>query len=317
MKITVIGNDINALMAAYVARQQGHTVTLFSFKELDLRSPYVVFESKLLCEILYRLGITFSSYRIKSGILMMGSVHPFPRVFREIGKARSLRVRSDLYAKTRLVAASEVTSQAIDIEVAGTKIGLHFGWPEFIDAITRSLQSTVKPILSLKSDRILFQDGAELPFDLCFVSLPLWKCQPLVDWHLPHACAVAMNTAKVDQNTHPDIRDQMAGWDSVWTPYTPDSLIHRVFQVDGGYHVQFSGKWPAEEPNPALLGDLNYLFPAGWAATGSLRGEAGFLCPLSEKPSWPKSVRPIGRLARWDARATMTQTIEDVAKAVK
>ncbi len=318
MKIAIIGNDVHALLAAYIAKKRGHSFTLFADQPLNTRAPYIVFDSKGFCQILTELGITFSNYRIKSGILLRDQIHPFPHALRLFGKDAGSIIRADLYSKTRLIRCETAPHKlSLDLELASTKVGLHFVWAEFIDSILEGLSINRKRVKTLRTNSVVFEDGSHETFDLCLVTAPLWRCQDLCEWPLPHACAVALNTAVVDSNSDQEAKEHLSGWDYVWTPYTPDATVHRVFQVNGEYHAQFSGAWAAEQEHPTLIGDLNYLFPAGWAPTNAFRGEAGFLCPLSEKPIWPKSVRPLGRLAQWDGKATISNTVDEVSRILR
>jgi hypothetical protein len=318
MKIAIIGNDIHALLAAYMAKKRGHSIILFGELPFNTRAPYTIFDSKRFGQILTELGINFSSYRIKSGILLRNHIHPFPHALRFFGKDVGSTIRADLYSKTRLVRCETKPSKlSLDLELASTKIALRFEWVEFLERLNDGLSTSRKRMVELKSHSVICDDGSVEAFDLCLVTSPLWRCQDFVEWPLPHACAVALNTAVVDSNSDQEVKEQLSGWDYVWTPYTPDATVHRVYQVDGEYHVQFSGSWLEGQERPALIGDLNFLFPAGWAPTGSFRGEAGFLCPLSEKPIWPKSVLPLGRLAQWDAKATISNTVEELSKVLR
>lgn len=317
MKICIVGNDAHAIVAAWLAKRGGHSVYLHHTQAPNLRRPYVIDETSALKKTLEQLGIAYSTYRINSGILLQGEVQPYPRVFRQLGKLRTQVIRTALWAKTRLINATPYPWQSVDYDSSATKTGVQYEWAEFIEEIYGTRSVAISSSFAIRSDRIVYSNGAQLPFDLCLVTLPLWTCQDLVEWHLPHASAVALNTAIIDANQVPGERDLMAGWDSVWTPYTPDNVVHRVFQIGDEYHVQFSGHWQEGEVYPALLGDLNYLFPSGWAPTGAHRGDPGYLCPLSEKALWPKTVVPLGRLAKWDSRATFAQTIDEVSKILR
>jgi hypothetical protein len=317
MKICIVGNDAHAIVASWLAKRAGHTVSLHHTQTPDLRRPYVLYESAALIQTLKKLSIAYSTYRINSGILLQGEVHPYPRIFRQLGKTRTQIIRTALWAKTRLIQATPYPWQSVDYDSSTTKVGVQFQWAEFVEEIYGKHSVAIGNSFTIRTDRIAYTNGAQAPFDLCLVTLPLWTCQDLVEWHLPHASAVALNTAIIDSNQVPGARDLMSGWDSVWTPYTPDNVVHRVFQIGDEYHVQFSGHWREGEVHPGLLGDLNYLFPSGWAPTGAYRGGPGYLCPLSEKPLWPKTVVPLGRLARWDSRATFAQTIDEVVKLVR
>jgi hypothetical protein len=316
MKIAIVGSDINALMAAFVARRRGHQFKMYSQQQFGWRRPYIIYESSHLKTTLNEMGIEHSSYRIRSGIMLRGQIEPFPRVLRGCGKKQGARIRGDLFSKTRLVQSDQPSKSSLDYEISKTKMGMVFEWPSFLEVLTRGIQIDSSPVTEIRSDCIVLGDREEF-FDLAIVTLPLWRCAELVQWPLPHACSISLNTAIIDSNSAPDVREQLAGWDYVWTPYTPDGLVHRVYQVNESYHVQFSGAWNVSEDKSQLIGDLNYLFPAGWAPLGSHRGEAGFLCPLSEKAIWPKSVLPMGRLARWDARATLSQTFDDLLKVLR
>lgn len=314
MKLAIIGSDLCALLAANAARRAGHFVTVYG-ERTRLRAPYLVYEGVQMLKFLDHYGVGYSKYRIKSGIMLRGEVQALKRALRQLGKAKGRRVRADLYSKTRLIDAAP-GKDALDYESSRSTRAIHFEWEALLSMLSQE-RINEAPISVIKSDCIEFQDGGTERFDLCLVSAPLWRSAELVEWPLPHACAISLNTAVIDANTDPDVKEMLSGWDYVWTPYTPDRVIHRVFQVDGLYHVQFSGSWAEGEPHPGLIGDLNWLFQAGWAPTGAYRGEAGFLCPLSESPIWPRTVLPIGRLSRWDVKATLSQMLDDLHRVLR
>jgi hypothetical protein len=94
----------------------------------------------------------------------------------------------------------------------------------------------------------------------------------------------------------------------VYTPYTPENLVHRISPSEGGYSVEMNGEW-GDETSGKLRNELNFLFGNAWALNNVKKGLPGHLLPLGEAPEWPGNVRPLGRFAAWDPRMTTDKTL--------
>jgi len=148
-------------------------------------------------------------------------------------------------------------------------------------------------------------------FHFAVVTLPLWIARRMVSWYVPEAYAMKLNIVMAEP-----LRDPFARWDYVYTPYTPAGLIHRVSPVGEECHCEFNGDWGEHDSaiNDRVASDLNFLFPSGWVINDVKRGLNGHLLPMSERPVWPDNIKPLGRFARWDPRATTDITLREAHK---
>ena len=101
--------------------------------------------------------------------------------------------------------------------------------------------------------------------------------------------------------------DRYANWDYVYTPYTPDNLIHRLSPNGGGYCAEANG----ELDEIQMHNDLQALFADGYQVDSITERLKGHLLPLAARPEWPSNVVPIGRFAKWDPRSTTDVSLAD------
>ncbi len=311
-RIAIVGGDVTALLAAHCLAIRGHHVVIFHevFKsgrvgnEADTR-PQIVRSSRRFIELLRGLGLIHSHYCTRVGMLLRDKIGLYPNCVRSLGREKATKVRSDLYLKSRLI-APESTDRLTDYEAIVPKSAVRFDWHEFVRVLTRRSRICTEKVVHIDQGSVR-TNLLSYPFDHLVITLPLWQAKELVSWALPNSVSVPVNSVTVSPNR----RDRFAAWDSVWTPYTPERLVHRVFQHEDGYHVQFSGIW-TEETSDRLMGDLNYFFPGGWTVHYSDRNVPGYMFPLVDAPTWPSNVSPLGRFASWDELATLDVCLEKV-----
>jgi hypothetical protein len=169
------------------------------------------------------------------------------------------------------------------------------------NVLKRGLQS-----IDSKNNVITLSDGTQCPYDKLVTTLPLWITRHQADFYVPEGVAIRLNLVQVSPK-----RQTFARWDYVYTPYTPANAIHRLSPSDGGYTVEANGDW--DKIQHAILDDLGFLFPDGFAVERSIPNLKGHLLPLGEKPAWPDNIAPLGRFAKWDPRATTDITLRDAS----
>jgi len=307
MKVAIVGGTAAGLIAGYELQARGFTVEIFESKEVGFdvfESPQVVKQTDRFEDFLKSIDVPYSLFRYHVGILVRGNVRPYLELTKILGKTAAEKARFDLYCKTRLV---EPEADRLE-PMPSTRTCLRFDWHGLIRSL-KLLMTVRKEHVQEIGEDYLVTHFARHKFDRAIITLPLWKTQQVATWNVPDALSVVVNSAIV----RPRRLDQFASWDSVWTPYTPEGLVHRVHQVEDTYHVHFSGVWD-EEANTRLTGDLNFLFPGGWVVAGSYRDLPGFMFDLGEEPSWPQNIRPLGCFSEWNPKLTLDETLEKVLR---
>lgn len=277
MKVAVYGGDITGLVVARVMREAGHYVRIIErdvpgFSALIPRFNYLE-RSVEVTSLLDRLGVACDAYSIECGIMLHGKTVP-------CRKNLTQSVQQAYWRKTRLVLPPPGEVKAITDPESGQKR----------HAVTTSWHDMRKKLL----DGVVILPEAKEVFDVTIDTRPLWEFSD-VD-------AMSVRISMVPVNV---VKDRFLLWDLVYTPFTPADYIHRLYHYGDGYVCEFSGAHDEDR----LTSDLNFLFPHGWYLSGEISTTHGHLLPLASEPSW-SGIYPIGRLAQWDDRVTMTNVIQ-------
>lgn len=312
MRVGVIGGDVAGLVAACVLKGHGHRVTVFepdgvgrsyalpTFKYLERTSEVL--------GLLKGLDLPHGEYPIQGGLLVNGKVVGCRKhLLSDVERAK--RIHFNYYRKTRLVMPASFNVKSIDDpEVGPMRHAVSCDYFELIRALVAGVKVVRQRVLFADPIRIETKE-ATYPFDRIVVCAPLWTMQnvlPSVD--IPEAMAVKVHVVQVDS-----AKDRYLKWDFVYTPYTPGQLIYRLYNNDDGYACQFSGELDEDR----LQSDLNFLFPDGWSVTEESVTVPGHLLPLAESVEWPTGIVPVGKYARWDNKATVTTTIQDINRMAR
>jgi hypothetical protein len=307
-RVAVIGDDVAALLAAYEVSRHGYNVTIFHAGKIGIdavKRPQIVHSSGRFLKLLDRLQLVHSDYRTRIGILLKDKVQLYPNHLRDLGRDSGNNVRADLFEKSRLV-KHEYAEQLTDYEALVPKSAVRFNWYDFVESLGKGAALCGEKLVSVGTNE-LKTVYSRVTYDFAFVTAPLWEMRHLTEWRLPDCTAVAVNSVNISSGKG----DKFASWDNVWTPYTPEGLIHRLVQLEDGYNVHFSGSWD-ETTRPRLVGDLNYLFPGGWHPNQSDVSAPGYMFPLAEEPVWPDNVCPLGRFAAWDQRSSLDVCLDQI-----
>ncbi len=318
-RMLIVGGGISGLIASWVFTQvRGLTVAVIEpgkpggdFMAGGLKYIHKTDEME---EMLRDLGIQYANYSVQGGILLHGKVEPHPGCFRGMDKERALRIQHDHYRKTRKLEPDAFAARSMnDPEANGPRRALRCDMARVLRELIQRAPIIKAGAVAIEPHKLIINDGTQdgpLPYDYLLTTLPLWVTKRMA-WfgdELPVGMAVKLNLLMVEP---PQRGDAYAQWDYVYTPYTPENLIHRISPRDGGYTLEFNGDWPKDlppgDPDPVserITSELNFLFKDGWALSDTKRGLNGHLLPLANRIDWPQNVRPIGRFAQWDPRAT-------------
>lgn len=322
-RMVIVGGGISGLIASWVFTQvRGLSVTVVEpgkpggdFMSGGLKYIHKTDEME---ELLRDLGVSYANYSVQGGILLHGKVEPHPGCFKGMEKDRALRIQHDHYRKTRKLEPDAFAARSMnDPEANGPRRALRCDMARVLRELIQRAPITKAGAVAIEPHKLIVNNGTEdspLPYDYLLTTLPLWVTKKMA-WfgeELPIGMAVKLNLLMVEP---PQKGDDYAQWDYVYTPYTPENLIHRISPRDGGYTLEFNGDWPAPSPeavapdqirqvNDRITSELNFLFKDGWALSDAKKGLNGHLLPLPNRIDWPQNVRAIGRFAQWDPRAT-------------
>lgn len=310
-RMVIVGGGISGLIASWVFTQvRGLDVIVLEpgkpggdFMAGGLKYMHKTDEME---EMLRDLGVTYADYSVQGGILLHGAVEPYPGVFKGMDKSRALRIQHDHYRKTRKTEPDNFAARSMnDPESAGPRRALRCDMGRVLKELIQRTPFVKDGAAKVEPHKVIGKDGTVYPYDYLLLTAPIWILRQMCWFELPESMAVKLNLVMVDP---PQKGDAYAQWDYVYTPYTPENLIHRISPRDGGYTCEFNGDWPESDGDSTfsdkLTSELNFLFPDGWALSDRKKGLNGHLIPLATKPNWPVNVRPIGRFAQWDPRAT-------------
>ncbi len=249
------------------------------------------------------LGMVFSNYSVRGGIMLRGKVEQYPKCFEGMDRAEAHRIQADHYRKTRLSEPGKHSRRAMnDPASVKPRRALRCDFESMITAL--AARAVIVPTgLQKVGVKILYlADGSILPYDYLVLTIPLWVIRRCVDWYVPHGVAMRLNVINVQPR-----KDRYARWDYVYTPYTPENTIHRFSVHGSGYAMEANG----DLDHNKLHGDLNFIFSGGWWIGNIKAGLKGHLLPLDQEAQWPDNVAPLGRFAKWDSRATMDVVLAD------
>lgn len=319
LRVGVVGGGPAGLIAAFVCRLSGAAVKWFepgkpggNFTGGGLKYFH---DTEAMRSLFALLDIEHSTYTAKGGILLRGEVLEWPRGLKGTDSAELARIREDHYRKTRRTEPTSADAKtAMNDAEADRRAALRCDPELFVRQLVRAIESHQVPasVARIRDDGervvVTARDGAEQHFDRVITTAPLWASrQMVVGAAIPECMAARLNVALVDPRG-----DRYSRWDYVYTPYTPANLVHRLHPKDGQIEVEFNGDWVEERTNLELTDELNFLFPAGWGLAGPVvRGLPGHLLPLDSEPVFPERIRPLGRFAQWNPRATVDVVLDE------
>lgn len=319
-RVVILGGGMSGLVAAYAFNQHKCLVRVVEggkpgggFASGGLKYLH---RSEPMANMLHTLGVVFTNYSVQGGIHLHGAVEPYPAVFKTLGKERSARIQADHYKKTRRTEPDEFASRSMnDPESSKSRHSLQCDIGKLVSKLVSAASIVPKAARWIDPARcvLAFSDGTEVGWDRLVVTIPLWVVKRISPVPVPDVAAMKLNLIDVEPR-----RDPYAKWDYVYTPYTPEDLIHRISPREGGYSCEFNGSWAdGDGTSERLASDLNFLFPDGWALHGVHKGLNGHLLPLGSPMVWPEGMYPLGRFSQWDSRATTDTTLDAAFQMAK
>lgn len=314
-RLVVIGGGVSGLVAAEVFNYQGWHTTIIEGGTLGgefmTGGLKYMHKTDAMVELFRRLEVISSSYTVHGGILLRGEVIPYPQCFREMDPDDVERIQQDHYRKTRRTTPGKHARTAMnDPAATGPRQALRCDFQDFIetmadvpDAIVRAFATSVD-----HEANVVHTSEGSVSYDALIITVPLWIIKRLVTFYVPEGVAMRLNVLQVSPR-----RDDYAGYDYVYTPYTPHDCIHRLSPLNGGYSLEANGTLRTVD----VQADLSFLFPDGYSLDGYKEGLKGHLLPLTAKPAWPSNIAPLGRFATWNSRATTDSTLDEAERLAK
>lgn len=309
-RIIIAGGGVSGLVAAWAFQEYGKSVVVLEpgvpggdFTKGGLK---YIHKTKAITDMFDSLGLVWSDYTVRGGILLRGSVHKYPQCMDGMSEQESSRIQADHYVKTRRAEPDDFGARSMNDPAArkNARRAIRCDFGDMIARLSsgpRILKAGLAEIDS-RGSRVKLTDGSWHGYDRLIVTLPLWVVRRMADFYVPHGLAVSLNIVHVSPR-----RDRYAAWDYVYTPYTPADCVHRISPSGSGYSVEANGDW--DKIQLPLVNDLGFLFPDGFTVDSSAPNLKGHLLPLTEVAAWPENVVPLGRFAQWDPRATTDVTL--------
>lgn len=312
-RILIVGGGISGLLSNYVlSKLPGVTCQLLEPGKLggEFTSGGLkyIHRTDAFVSMLDELGVTWSDYSIRGGIMLHGAVEPYPKIFQTLGKDRADRIRYDHYKKTRRQEPSTFGARAMNDPEADKSKALRCDFQDLIDKLGTLANVKAARLDRIEQKFITSNGGVTYWYDYLVSTIPLWVLNQAAYFQTPTCAALRLNVVNVDV-----LEDTYSKWDYVYTPYTPGNAIHRISSHEGGYSCEVNG----ELDQAAMVSDLNFMFPDGWTIKSLKEGLKGHLLPLSSPLELPPNVAAIGRFAKWDPRATADVVLSDVLEQAK
>lgn len=308
-KVIVAGGGMSGLVASWVMKGDADVVVLEPGKpggEFTAGGLKYIHRTAEMEDMFQQLEVPYSTYVVRGGILLRGSMYLYPQLFDTMPKDEAHRIQQDHYRKTRQTSPAEgAAAKAMNDPAAiGPRRALRCGFEDLIETLAdvADIRSTGVAKVDTTRNVLFDMEGRAHRYDFLVLTIPLWIIRKAVQFYVPEGAAMRLNVAQVST-----YRDGYAGFDYVYTPYTPADTVHRFSPGGGGYSMESNGVLDRD----ALKSDLAFIFPNGYVLERIKEGLKGHLLPLSEPVAWPDNVAPIGRFAKWDPRSTTDTALED------
>lgn len=314
-KVIVIGGGVSGLICYYILKQYTNNILLFDHNEklggefLNNGIQYVK-GSGTMKKFLTGLGILFSSYMVRGGMLIGGKIKKFPQCLDGLRNDQLEKVRFDYYRKTHLVHPEEGMLKLAfnDPFVLKQRTALAFDFSELVEKLSIGVNHVKKRVKYVGEDFVL-ADSCFEKFDYLVYSIPLWEIKQI---SLVGEYPDSVVSKKVVVETECDLqRDKFSGWTYVLTPYTMFNAVSRIKHTDFGYMAECYGNKTEME----IKKDLYFLFQDGFQVrkVSEMKGE---MLPISKnsKISYEKNIALMGKYSNWDNSITLDDSLSRVKK---
>lgn len=288
LRVAVLGAELEGLIAAWVLSR--HPMVKVDVYDLANGSNTydglpVLVQTPRANSLLQELGIPFTSYRPRIGLLRYEKVHQWPHYLWEDGgelKAEASRILYDLASKetrTRHFAADERpptrrhASRRLRFDFADLRAALVFR--------ARSLD------WHITTDRVIDRQQ----YDRVVLATPLWLARDRLPFRIQPVTTTRRTVAVVVPRVSEEI---FRPWDIVHLPYTPEDAAIRATSIAGTLAVEFSGAvtWMS------VVSELNFLCRSGYEVVEYRDNLPGVPYP-AQLPEWPDWLAPLGSYATW------------------
>ncbi len=310
-RVVIVGGGVSGLVASYVFGQRGQRAVILEPEapggDFLLGGLKYIHHTKPMEAMFGDLGLSWSGYKLKGGILLRGAVEPYPRCFKTMEAPEAQRIQADHFRKTRRTEPGSFGSKAMNDPAAakGPRSAIRCDFRAMISELAKraNIFKTALQRIDSAHNRVLLSSGKWIGYSRLILTIPLWIIRSVADFYVPQGMAMGLNLVQVMPR-----RDTYARWDYVYTPYTPADAVHRFSPRGSGYSCEVNGDWAKQEHH--AQDDLAFIFEDGFLIEGFKAGVKGHLLELQEQAEWPSNVVPLGRFAEWDPRATTDTTLE-------
>lgn len=295
----MIGLRLESLIAAWVLRQHPH-FDVWLIAEKDPSTLWtnghdrqcLVPHTESIGNLFRELKVNHSQFTSQDGILIRGRIEEYPKALVDLPRDYAERIVRDAFSKAEMEQGKPLKRKPRRLRCAAD---------ELVRALTSKARVLVAPSWQLEPGAVFVSGNRRFEYDFAIVTDPVWSLKHRVWFELPTVEPRERTVARITPRRLSPFRR----WDTVFTPYTPAGTASRV--VMRGYDSQIEMRGKAD--SGAVLSDLNFLFPDGYALQSVAVDE--FAPRLLELAKWPENIVPLGPHAEGRAACTLDQVLDD------
>lgn len=311
MRVLVLGEGIYAFAAAYVFKQHGMKVLILNQGEnqTEISQDFLyIRNTPETTRMMKGLGILYSTFIVRGGIMLHEEMQPFPQCFKQLDKDYVSRIRYDYFRKTRKIKTTNTVKAMLKPISTKTKTAIRADVFELNQKMSSSTKVIRRKATKITSRYVEVMGGQRIHFDKLVVACPLWEIKEAATWPIPDVLAMRSHVARVTSKT--DIYEK---FDFFFTPYTPANCIHFVWSDGEFFFTEMSGEFDML----ALKSDLNFLFKQGWYISRIYKNLKGYTLPFQADVSWPANIHPVSPYSRWNDQLSFDDTVSEATRLVK
>ncbi len=322
MEVVIAGGGIAGLIAAEAFITMGMKPTIIESHHLGGQWARLTALKYLhagrthdrfaLLGMLHRVGITEYEEKVVNGGVLLAleggarMVAPHPEVLgvNHIGPA----ITDAHWVKTRGVGTRRDTramnrgSEGVDRE----RKRFDIGDANLLDALVGRVRDGANVVENAQIQAIgksaVDVVGGSIPYDTLITTLPLWAFTQL---YCDEPFKAEARRLTIQTYYCPSFSARYHVWDYLYTPWTAHGQVHRLSPAGRDMWAVESnlGRMIADTPEMARR-DAEWLLGSDAQFVSEIATH-GHLLPLPMPYEYPDAVKPIGRFAQWDARATV------------
>lgn len=286
IRTVVVGLGLEGLVAGWVFRQHPNIETWIVGAYRRVEGVHAFTHTESIGNLLRELDVPHASFSPRDGILLRGTIEPYPACFREMERDDATRVCTAWLEKAHLE-AGRVNGELRRMRCAKPR-RIRCNLDEFACALNRGARIVRRNDWRLEPGALVIGPH-RIPYDFAVLTESVRVYRDRVWFKVPNTEATQLATAFVVPRDGARFRR----WDRVLTPFTPGGALHTVRASENGCAVSFSGTCARD----SFFSDLNFLFPDGY----DLRALDRFEQPAATRPRLrtPENVAALGRDAEW------------------